>query len=114
MPPRGIKKDTKRARQYEHIKESAEGAGRVDRSSRGDRRAHGQQGTRSVGRVENAVAHVHAGHVLGPARWAALGHAPREGTRPGAALRRGQEARVEGRSTMTKAQLQRAIAGKKS
>ena len=38
MPPRGVKKGTKRARQYEHIKESQRdrgvGEGRAERSPR--------------------------------------------------------------------------------
>ena len=44
MPPRGVKKGTKRARQYEHIKESQKEQGRSEDARRGDRRAHGQQG----------------------------------------------------------------------
>jgi len=30
MPPRGVKKGTKRARQYEHVKESEKQSGRSD------------------------------------------------------------------------------------
>ena len=30
MPPRGVKKGTKRARQYEHVKESEKKAGRSE------------------------------------------------------------------------------------
>ena len=40
MPPRGVKKGTKRARQYEHIKESELDQGALPRTRRGDRGAH--------------------------------------------------------------------------
>ena len=36
----------KRERQYEHVKESDKKQGALDEASQGDRRAHGQQGTR--------------------------------------------------------------------
>ena len=59
MPPRGVKKGTKRARQYEHIKKSAKEQGASDRPRRGDRGAHGEQGEGALGRVANSLAHVH-------------------------------------------------------
>ena len=44
MPPRGVKKGTKRARQYEHIKDSLEQRGALGGQGRGDRGPHRQQG----------------------------------------------------------------------
>ena len=35
MPPRGVKKGTKRARQYEHVKKSEKRAGRSNRPPSG-------------------------------------------------------------------------------
>ena len=51
MPPRGVKKGTKRARQYEHIKESELEQGVSEERCRGDRCTHGQQGARPRRRV---------------------------------------------------------------
>ena len=70
MPPRGVKKGTKRARQYEHIKESQKEQGASEDRAEEIAAAHGEQGARAQRRVA--------------------------------------------RSNMTKDQLQRAVAGKKS
>ena len=50
MPPRGVKKGSKRARQYEHIKDSLEGPRSEARG--GDRGAHREQGAGATRRVE--------------------------------------------------------------
>jgi hypothetical protein len=55
MPPRGVKKGSKRARQYAHIKKSEKEAGRSE-PCRGDRRAGRQQGKGALGRIENVLA----------------------------------------------------------
>ncbi len=54
MPPRGVKKGTKRARQYEHIKQSEREAGPLGRPGRGDRRAHGQQAKAEAGETKKS------------------------------------------------------------
>ncbi len=51
---------SKRERQYEHIKKSAEDRGRVDQAGQGDRRTDGQQGAGQVGRVEERRQGLHA------------------------------------------------------
>lgn len=76
MPPRGVKKGSKRARQYEHIKKSEREAGR-SASSRGGR----QSGKGPGGRTREQL----------------YDDAKRLG--------------IDGRSKMSKAQLQRAVAG---
>jgi hypothetical protein len=114
MPPRGVKKGTKRARQYEHVKKSAK-----------------QQGA-STGRAEEIAARTvnkekaRAGESRTRSRTSTrdMSSSRRGGLRSGTNRSKGRtkeqlynEARnlgVEGRSRMTKAQLQRAIAGKKS
>jgi hypothetical protein len=114
MPPRGVKKGTKRARQYEHIKKSQR-----------------QQG-RSAGRAEEIAARTvqkeraRSGESRQRSRTSTrdISSGRRGGLRSGRRGPRGRtreqlynEARqlgIKGRSRMNKAQLQRAVAGKKS
>ena len=112
MPPRGVKKGTKRARQYEHVKESERGQGRSEsraeeiaaRTVNKERARAGESRQRS----RTSVRDISSGR--------------RGGMRSGSGGPRGRtrdqlynEARklgIEGRSKMNKAQLQRAVAGK--
>ncbi len=77
MPPRGVKKGTKRARQYEKIR-VGERAGPLGGPSRGDRRPHRQQGAGT----ERRIALVRAAR---PRTWpqaagaGSAGHGPGEG-----------------------------------
>ena len=109
MPPRGVKKGTKRARQYEHIKDSAEDRGMSEegaaeiaaRTVNKERARHGESRTASKTSTDD----VSSGR--------------RGGLRSGTRRQRGrtrdqlyEEARrngVAGRSKMSKAQLQRAV-----
>ena len=114
MPPRGVKKGTKRARQYEHIKESVRERGGSTRRAKEiaartvqkERARSGQARTRS----RTSTRDISSGRRGGL----------RSGTRRPKGRTRDQlynEARklgVRGRSKMSKAQLQRAVAGKKS
>ena len=77
MPPRGVKKGTKRARQYEHIKKSEKEAGR---SEGGGKRSGSGPGGRTREQLYNDA----------------------------------KKMGIEGRSKMTKSQLQRAVAGAES
>ena len=113
MPPRGVKKGTKRARQYEHIKKSAKEQGdSTDRAEEiaartvnKERALSGESRTRSRRSTKD------------------LSSGRRGGLRSGTNRAKGRtkeqlyaEARklgVKGRSKMSKAQLQRAVAGKK-
>jgi hypothetical protein len=113
MPPRGVKKGTKRARQYEHIKKSQK-----------------QQG-RSAGRAEEIAARTvqkeraRSGESRQRSRTSTrdISSGRRGGQRSGKSGPKGRtrdqlynEARqlgIEVRSRMTKQQLQRAVAGKK-
>jgi hypothetical protein len=114
MPPRGVKKGTKRARQYEHIKESARDQGAsLDRAEEIAARTVNKERARSG---ESRTASRTSTRDLSPGRRGGL----RSGTRRAKGRTKEQlyaEAKrlgVEGRSKMTKSQLQRAIAGKKS
>ena len=108
MPPRGVEKGTKRARQYEHIKDAAR-AGPVRGHGRGDRGAHRQQGASAARRVADGVAPLPRGHLLGPAGRATLApEGPRGRTRD-QLYEEAKDRNVKGRSKMTKAQLARAV-----
>src|SRR3954465_4802041 len=68
-----------------------EEAGPFDQAGEGDRRAHGQQGTRPRRRDQvPAVADVDPRHLLGPPRRPPFRDEPAEGPDEGAALQRGQ------------------------
>jgi hypothetical protein len=114
MPPRGVSKNSKRGRQYEHIKESLEEQGRPEpvaeeiaaRTVNKERARHGESRERSRTSVQD----------ISPGR--------RGGLRSGTDRPRGRtrdqlynEARhlnIDGRSKMTKAQLQKAVDHKTS
>ena len=114
MPPRGVKKGSKRERQYEHVKQSERRQGASERRAEEiaartvnkQRARTGESRTRS----RSSTADISSGR--------------RGGLRSGKAGPRGrtreqlyQEARklgVEGRSRMNKAQLRRAVENKKS
>jgi hypothetical protein len=113
MPPAGVKKGTKRARQYEHIKESVKERGVPEdraeeiaaRTVNKERARAGESRTRSRTSVED----------ISPGRRGGL----RSGTRRQKGRTRDQlynEARdlnIEGRSSMNKDQLRRAVDAKK-
>src|SRR5215218_2943044 len=112
MPPRGVKKGTKRARQYEHIKKSQRARGTSEgrakeiaaRTVQKERARSGQSRQRS----RTSTRDISSGRRGGL----------RSGTSRGRGRTRDQlynEAKqlgIEGRSKMSKNQLQRAIAGK--
>jgi hypothetical protein len=114
MPPRGVKPGSKQARQYEHIKDSERRQGASEgRAEEIAARTVNKQRARSGesrSRSRTSTRDISSGR--------------RGGLRSGKAGPRGrtreqlyQEARslgVRGRSKMSKAQLQRAVAGSKS
>jgi hypothetical protein len=113
MPPRGVKKGSKRARQYEHVKQSEREQGASEsraeeiaaRTVNKERARSGESRTRSRSSVQD------------------ISSGRRGGLRSGKAGPRGRtreqlyaEARslgIDGRSNMNKAQLQRAVENKK-
>jgi hypothetical protein len=113
MPPRGVKKSTKRARQYEHVKESELEQGRSERRAE-------EIAARTVNKER-----ARAGESRAASRTSTqdISSARRGGLRSGRPGPRGRtreqlynEARelgISGRSKMSKAQLQRAVAGKR-
>jgi Rho termination factor, N-terminal domain len=112
MPPRGIKKGTKRARQYEHVKKSQKGQGRSEgraeeiaaRTVNKERARHGESRQRS----RTSTQDISSGRRGGK----------RSGSGPGGRTRdqlynEAKQLGIEGRSKMTKRQLVSAINGKK-
>jgi hypothetical protein len=113
MPPRGVKPGTKRARQYDHIKQSEKDQGASNkraeeiaaRTVNKERARSGESRTRSRTSIDDMSSSRRGGQRSGTAR-------PKGRTRD----QLYQEARklgVEGRSRMNKAQLQRAVDARK-
>ena len=114
MPPRGVKPGTKRARQYEHIKQSEKEQGAstdraeeiAARTVNKERARSGESRTRSRSSTRDMSSSRRGGQRSGTNR-------PKGRTRD----QLYEEARklgIDGRSKMNKAQLQRAVEGKKS
>ena len=114
MPPRGIKKGTKRARQYEHVKESEKQQGRSTRRAKEiaartvqkERARSGESRTRSRTSTQDISSGRRGGLRSGT-------NQPKGRTRD-QLYNEARQLGIEGRSGMNKQQLQRAVAGKKS
>jgi hypothetical protein len=110
MPPRGVKKGTKRSRQYEHIKKSEKEAGRSEgRAEEIAARAVNKERARS-GESRNASRSSTRG------RSASSRGGKQSGKGPGGRTREqlyndARKLGIEGRSQMNKRELQRAVAG---
>jgi hypothetical protein len=114
MPPRGIKKGTKRARQYEHIKRSERQQGRSQRRAKEIAARTVQKGRARSGESRQAsrtsTRDISSGR-RGGQRSGRPG--PRGRTRD-QLYNEAKQLGVEGRSNMNKRQLQRAVDAKKS
>jgi hypothetical protein len=114
MPPRGVKKGTKRARQYEHIKESVKDQGGSEsraeeiaaRTVNKERARAGESRTRSRSSTQDMSSGRRGGRRSGTDR-------PKGRTRD-QLYEEAKSLGIEGRSSMNKAQLQRAVDGKKT
>jgi hypothetical protein len=114
MPPRGVKKGTKLARQYEHIKESEREQGRSQKRAK-------EIAARTVNKERARKGQASSSSRLSRTD---MSSSRRGGLRSGTNRPKGRtkeqlynEARrlgVEGRSSMNKAQLQRAVDRRKS
>ena len=113
MPPRGVKKGTKRARQYEHIKKGERRQGRSTRRAKeiaartvnktraraGESRSRSRTSTRDISSGRRGGLRSGSGRPKGRTREQLYNEARRLG--------------VEGRSRMNKRQLQRAVDARK-
>jgi hypothetical protein len=113
MPPRGVKKGTKRARQYEHIKESQRERGTSEdraeeiaaRTVNKERARAGESDTRSRSSVRDMSSSRRGGQRSGKS-------GPRGRTRE-QLYNEARKLGVEGRSKMSKDELQRAVDARK-
>lgn len=114
MPPRGIQKGTKRARQYEHVKDSQLDQGRSEdraeeiaaRMVNKQRARSGESSTRSRSSTNDRSSGQRGGLRSGTDR--------AKGPTRDQLYNEARQLNIDGRSNMSKAQLQRAVAGKKS
>ena len=112
MPPRGVKKGTKRARQYEHIKDSLRERGEstdtaeeiAARTVNKERARHGESRTASKLSKED-MSSGRRGGIRAHRR------SPRGRTKD-QLYEEAKDRNISGRSKMTKAQLQRALGGR--
>jgi hypothetical protein len=113
MPPRGVKKGTKRERQYEKIKESAKSRGTsteraeeiAARTVNKERARSGESRTRSRTSTQDISSGRRGGQRSGTS-------GPKGRTRE-QLYNEAKKLNVEGRSKMSKAQLQRAVDSRK-
>ncbi|HTT29334.1 MAG TPA: hypothetical protein VMG37_13055 [Solirubrobacteraceae bacterium] len=109
MPPRGVKPGTKRARQYEHVKESEKSQGRSEnraeeiaaRTVNKERARAGESHQRSRTSTQDKSSGQRGGERSGTNR-------PKGRTRE-QLYNEAKNLGIEGRSNMNKAQLQRAV-----
>lgn len=109
MPPRGVQKGTKRARQYEHIKESQRdqgaGEGRAEeiaaRTVNKERARAGESRARSRTSTQDISSGRRGGQRSGSSR-------PKGRTRD-QLYNEARQLGIEGRSKMSKSQLERAV-----
>jgi hypothetical protein len=114
MPPRGVKKGTKRARQYEHVKSSQKEQGTSEsraeeiaaRTVNKERARGGESRTRSRTSTKDMSSSRRGGQRSGTNR-------PKGRTRD-QLYQEAKKLGIEGRSSMNKAQLERAVDRKKS
>jgi hypothetical protein len=114
MPPSGVKKGTKRARQYEKIKRGARKRGAsagcakevAARTVNKNRARSGESRTRSSSSTRGPSPQRRGGQKSGTNR-------PKGQTKE-QLYNQAKRLRIDGRSSMSKSQLQRAVAGKKS
>jgi hypothetical protein len=113
MPPRGVKKGTKRARQYEHIKQSAKKRGAstgrakelAARTVQKERARSGESRTRSRSSLRGRSPSVRGGQRSGTSR-------PKGQTKE-QLYNQAKRLNIKGRSKMNKRQLQAAVNRKK-
>jgi hypothetical protein len=110
MPPRGVKKGSKRARQYEHIKKSEKKSGRSnDRAEEIAARAVNKERSRS-GESKRSSSSSRRGPSASSRGGKRSGHGPGGKTRE-QLYNDAKKLGIEGRSNMNKKELQRAVAG---
>jgi hypothetical protein len=112
MPPRGVEKGTKRARQYEHIKESVSerGASEAEAEEIAARTVNKERARRGEAKESSRLSRE---DISSGRRGGIRSHrkGPRGRTRD-QLYEEAKERNIRGRSKMTKAELQRALGGR--
>jgi len=109
MPPRGVKKGSKRARQYEHIKESAKQSGASE--SRAEEKA-----ARTVNREKARAGETQqasSSSKRGSSSSARGGRSSHDEPTKADLYEQAKRVGIDGRSSMNKAQLKRALGRKR-
>jgi CRISPR/Cas system-associated endonuclease Cas1 len=114
MPPHGVKKGTKRARQYEHIKDSQKDQGASEsraeeiaaRTVNKERARSGESRQRSRTSTQDMSSSRRGGQRSGTGR--------QKGRTRDQLYQEAKQLNIDGRSSMNKDQLQRAVDRKKS
>ena len=114
MPPRGVKPGTKRAREYEHIKDSEREQGRSEaraeeiaaRTVNKERARSGESRSRSRTSTDDMPSSRRGGQRSGTNR--------QKGRTREQLYQEARKLNVDGRSKMNKSQLQRAVDSRKS
>jgi hypothetical protein len=113
MPPRGVKKGTKRARQYEHIKDSVldQGASEDEAEEIAARTVNKERARSGEARESSNLSRT---DISSGRRGGIRSHrkSPRGRTRD-QLYEEAKERNIRGRSRMTKAELQRALGGRR-
>ena len=113
MPPRGVKKGTKRARQYDHIKDSVreQGASEDEAEEIAARTVNKERARSGEARESSALSR---SDISSARRVGIRSHrkGPRGRTRD-QLYEEAKKRNIRGRSRMTKAELQRALGGRR-
>jgi hypothetical protein len=113
MPPRGVRKGTKRARQYEHIKQSERSSGVSERRAEeiAARTVNKERARSGEARTSSRT----STHDISSGRRGGLrsGTSRAKGRTYDQLYNEAKQMNVPGRSSMNKAQLQRAVDGRK-
>ena len=113
MPPRGVKKGTKRARQYEHIEQVPRDHGRSEDTAEEIAAWTGSKERARLGEAEGVVTALPRGHLLGPARWAPLRPTRAARSHEDQLYEEARQRGIKGWSKMTKDELVRALGGRR-
>ena len=111
MPPRGVKKGTKRARQYEHIKESTRKRGASPGRAR-EIAARTVQKERARSGEARESSRLSRQDISSSRRGGLRSHRGAGGRTRDQLYEEAKKRNIKGRSKMTKAQLQRALGGR--
>jgi hypothetical protein len=112
MPPRGTKKGTKRARQYEHIKDSVRerGASEDEAEEIAARTVNKERARSGEARESSRLSRT---DISSSRRGGLRSHRGAGGRTRDQLYEEAKERNIRGRSRMTKAELQRALGGRR-